>query len=75
MKNYKDNEGNIISCFGCINIKNESFPFSGYAANCKEGLYINTEGCGWVQNEEEYYLRIYYCPVCGKQLKEIKIYD
>lgn len=56
------------TCIGCQNIKNASFPFTHESQNDIKGFFIDTEGCGIVQNEEAYYLQIFYCPVCGKKL-------
>lgn len=58
-------------CVGCINIRNKSFPFSHKGTTGKEGFFIDSEGCGLTQNEEEYFLEIFYCPVCGQNLEEL----
>ena len=56
-------------CIGCENIKNSSFPFCNEANETeRKGTFIDTEGCGLVQNEKEYFLEIFYCPVCGKKI-------
>lgn len=52
-------------CSGCKNIKHPAFPFV-YAAVIN-AYYIDNEGCG-VDSEDM--LRIFYCPVCGINLKE-----
>jgi hypothetical protein len=57
-------------CIGCKNIEEGNFPFThSNQIDTKEGFWIDTEGCGEVQNLEDYYLRIFYCPVCGKKLR------
>lgn len=60
-------------CKGCINIKG-SFPFGEVQGKS----YIDTEGCGMYDKDPrkdkkfpyDGFLFIYYCPVCGKKLKE-----
>lgn len=59
-------------CIGCRNIEQKSFPFVDGSGDNKPGNYIDTEGCGLVQNEKDYYLKIYFCPVCGKKLQNGK---
>jgi len=59
-----NNNENI--CIGCKNIERSSFPF-GFD-NITKSNFIDTEGCGDVQ-EGGYYLIINFCPVCGKTLK------
>ena len=57
-------------CIGCINVEDSSFPFTkeAYGKGFRNGFFIDTEGCGLVQNEEEYFLEIFYCLVCGKKI-------
>ncbi len=59
-------------CIGCLNIEERNFPFgeSRDMDSKKEGYYINSEGCGLTE-KGDYYLRIYYCPVCGKKLDNL----
>lgn len=52
-------------CIGCENIDRNNFPFG----KMQKDFYIDTEGRGLVQNKDYYYLKIYYCPVCGRHLK------
>jgi len=56
-------------CIGCENIDYGSFPFNEKedANSNKKGFYIDTEGCGIVQ-EGNYWLEIFYCPVCGRKI-------
>jgi len=52
-------------CKGCLNIEGRHFPFGetkGHAA-------IDTEGCGFYDENDYSWLVIKYCPVCGKALK------
>lgn len=62
---------NKKKCIGCANIANSDFPFSNndfMGDNKKKGFFIDTEGCGIVQ-EGNYSLEIFFCPVCGIELK------
>lgn len=52
-------------CKGCKNIREENFPFSDKVDLVRRKFFIDQEHQG--VNDEEY-LRIYYCPVCGKRL-------
>jgi len=62
-------------CIGCTNIANNSFPFTDQPYDYdgdsfkRMGYWIDTEGCGIVQDEKAYYLKIFYCPICGKKLE------
>jgi len=58
-------------CFGCENIKDNSFPFEFMRDIESTEYYLDTEGCGDGLNEDASMLRIFYCPVCGKNLKEL----
>lgn len=55
-----------MGCIGCLNIKNNSFPFMIDGDN--GDVFIDNEGCG--ENQENWcdMLQIFYCPVCGKKL-------
>lgn len=70
-------EEEMSECKGCINIKNESFPFGRINWHQDKRFFfaIDTEGCGSYDTNadgKELGLIIYYCPVCGKKLKEAK---
>lgn len=55
-------------CFGCENIKNRSFPF----ILMNKSYRIDTEGQGnSLSLDEDGYLKIFHCPVCGKKLTKI----
>lgn len=64
MKNELEN-----NCIGCLNIENGHFPFGERKdLNTEtEGFFIDTEGCG-ITNDGDYFLKIYFCPVCGIKL-------
>ena len=64
-------EKEIEKCPGCENIKNLSFPFMTEERNGRDVFLMDTEGQG-VGQENEYYLLIFYCPVCGKKLSTEK---
>jgi len=57
-----------IMCKGCLSIKNLLFPFCDEerAGLVVKGVFIEQEGCGI---DGETYLRIKFCPVCGKEIK------
>jgi len=66
-------------CPGCINIKESNFPFL-YIKESGEIQGTEIEGCeieakGFFIDQEHQgingkeYLKIEYCPVCGKKLK------
>ena len=58
-----------MKCKDCLNIKESHFPFTNESMDFKKGFWLNTEDCGYVQSpKRDYYLRIYYCPVCGLKL-------
>jgi len=54
-------------CVGCLNIKYPHWPFEHSSFDGKKkGNFIDTEGCGLTQGD--YFLEIFYCPVCGKKI-------
>jgi len=68
-----------IKCKGCANIKEDNFPFvkailkatsfsirAGMRGKRLKGFFIDQEHCGIGDAE---YLKIFYCPVCGKKLR------
>lgn len=57
-------------CPGCQNIRENNFPFTShnYVGSKIEGNFIDTEGCGVVQEGEEF-LRIKFCPVCSEEIQ------
>jgi len=69
MKTKKENQNQRKEfCEGCINIKLHNFPFGGGYEGI-DGFVdynIDQEGCG-IQGQQ--FLKIYYCPVCGKKLE------
>lgn len=52
-------------CYGCLSIENYLFPF----VKKGEQLYIDQEGCG-VDGQD--YLRVGFCPTCGRKLRVSK---
>jgi len=58
-----------IECIGCVNIKERNFPFGQAITEDNEVIfYIDTENCGYVQDKNFCFLKIHFCPVCGKKL-------
>ena len=59
------------TCKGCLSIKENAFPFTDVATDENydelKGNYIDQEGCGV---DGETYLKIRFCPVCGKKLRK-----
>lgn len=61
-----------MNCIGCKNIKDKYFPFERlYLHDDDKRFWIDTELCGKTQDGSQY-LEIFYCPVCGKILKDNK---
>ncbi len=61
-------------CIGCISIRKGLFPFrwSIEVTSKKSEVvnsYIDQEGCGLDGRDS---LKIYFCPVCGRKLKNEK---